>query len=197
MKLISKYFPHILLFIYVIEFIFFAFHPYDRAVWLTENLTVLPIAVILAILYYKNIKFSNTAYALMSVLIYMHTIGGHYTFALVPFDWFNDFFGFERNMYDRVAHMTVGFYSYPIIEAAIAYKVVNKSGLHIWQHLRLFQQLQQSTKYSNGDMLSELIQKLDLQYLVLKGIYGMLRKTCSWIQLAGLSGPHFISSGQK
>ena len=56
----------------------------------------------------------------------MHTIGGHYTFALVPFDWFDNFFGFERNMYDRVAHMTVGFYAYPIIEALIAYKVVNK-----------------------------------------------------------------------
>jgi putative membrane protein len=126
MKFISKYFPHLLLSTYIVEFIVFAFHPYDRAVWQTENLTVLPIALILVILYYKNIRFSNTSYALMSVLIYMHTIGGHYTFALVPFDWFNHFFGFERNMYDRVAHMTVGFYSYPIIEAAIAYKVVNK-----------------------------------------------------------------------
>ena len=29
-------------------------------------------------------------------------------------------------MYDRVAHMTVGFYAYPIIEALITYKVVNK-----------------------------------------------------------------------
>jgi putative membrane protein len=56
----------------------------------------------------------------------MHTIGGHYTFALVPFDWFDHLFGFERNMYDRVAHMTVGFYAYPMIEALITYKVVNK-----------------------------------------------------------------------
>ena len=62
----------------------------------------------------------------MSVLIFMHTWGGHYTFALVPFDWFNDLFGFERNMYDRVAHMTVGFYAYPIIESLIKYKVVNQ-----------------------------------------------------------------------
>jgi putative membrane protein len=62
----------------------------------------------------------------MSVLIYMHTIGGHYTFALVPFDWFDNLFGFERNMYDRVAHATVGFYAYPIVEALLGYKVVNK-----------------------------------------------------------------------
>lgn len=126
MKTISKYFPHLLLVAYIVEFSILAFHPYDRAVWRTENFTVLPIVVILVILYFKNIRFSNISYALMSVLIYMHTIGGHYTFALVPFDWFNHFFGFERNMYDRVAHMTVGFYAYPMIEALIKYKVVNK-----------------------------------------------------------------------
>ena len=126
MKNISKFLPHFLLGVYIIEFIVLSFNPYNRAVWLTENLTVLPIVVILAVLYYKKIRFSNISYVLMSVLIYMHTIGGHYTFALVPFDWFNDLFGFERNMYDRVAHMTVGFYSYPMVEALIRYRVVNQ-----------------------------------------------------------------------
>lgn len=126
MNYIKKYFPHALLLVYCIEFIALAINPYDRAVWLTENLTVLPIVLVLIFLYYKKVRFTNISYALMSVLIYMHTIGGHYTFALVPFDWFDNFFGFERNMYDRVAHMTVGFYAYPMIEALIAYKVVNK-----------------------------------------------------------------------
>ena len=126
MKFISKYLPHLLLIVYVFEFAALAVHPYDRAVWLTENLTVLPITLVLVILYIKGIRFSNISYVLMSVLIYMHTIGGHYTFALVPFDWFNHFFGYERNMYDRVAHATVGFYAYPMIEALITYKVVNK-----------------------------------------------------------------------
>ncbi|MFA5131759.1 MAG: DUF2238 domain-containing protein [Candidatus Paceibacterota bacterium] len=126
MSTLKKYFPHVLLFAYIVEFIVLAIHPYDRAVWLTENLTVLPIVLVLVILYYKNVRFSMVSYALMSVLIFMHTWGGHYTFALVPFDWFNNFFGFERNMYDRVAHATVGFYAYPMIEALIRYKVVNK-----------------------------------------------------------------------
>ncbi len=120
------YIPHFLLGAYVIEFLLLAISPYDRAVWLTENLTVLPIVVLLCVLYAKNIRFSNLSYILMSVLIYMHTIGGHYTFALVPFDWFNNFFGFERNMYDRVAHATVGFYAYPLIEMLLRYKVVTK-----------------------------------------------------------------------
>lgn len=46
----------------------------------------------------------------------MHTIGSHYTFERVPFDWFNNLFGFERNMYDRVAHTIIWFYAYPITE---------------------------------------------------------------------------------
>ena len=112
----KKFFPHFLLVIYIVEFIVLYFNPTDRAVWWTENMTVFPIAFVLVILYLFKIRFSNIAYLMMSILIYMHTIGGHYTFALVPFDWFNDFFGFERNMYDRVAHATVGFYAYPIIE---------------------------------------------------------------------------------
>lgn len=126
--LIKKYFPHILLVAYIIEFSILAINPYDRAVWFTENFTIVPIVAILIALYVARIRFSNTSYALMSVLIFMHTYGGHYTFALAPFDWFNNFFGFERNMYDRVAHMTVGLYAYPMIEMLIKYKVVN----HRW-----------------------------------------------------------------
>ena len=120
----KKFFPHFLLVIYIVEFIVLYFNPTDRAVWWTENMTVFPIAFVLVILYLFKIRFSNIAYLMMSILIYMHTIGGHYTFALVPFDWFNDFFGFERNMYDRVAHATVGFYAYPIIEYVIKNKIV-------------------------------------------------------------------------
>ena len=127
MKFISKYFPHILLVAYLLEFTFLAFNPHDRATWFVENFTIVPIVGILIVLYLKKVRFSNISYALMSVLIFMHTYGGHYTFALAPFDWFNDMFGFERNMYDRVAHMTVGFYAYPLIESLIRYKVVNKN----------------------------------------------------------------------
>jgi putative membrane protein len=122
----KKYFPHLLLTAYAVEFTVLTFNPADREVWFTENFTVLPIAALLVILYMRGVRFSNVSYALMSVLLYMHTIGGHYTFAEVPFDWFNNFFGFERNMYDRVAHATVGFYAYPLIEMLLKYKVVNQ-----------------------------------------------------------------------
>jgi putative membrane protein len=126
MKSSSNYFPHILLVAYVIWFSILAINPHDRAVWFTENFTIIPIVTILVIMYVCKIRFSNLSYALMSVLIFMHTYGGHFTFELAPFNWFNELFGFERNMYDRVAHMTVGFYAYPMIEMLLKYKVVNQ-----------------------------------------------------------------------
>ena len=61
----------------------------------------------------------------MAFLIIMHTIGGHYTFARVPFEWFTNLFGFERNHYDRIAHFTVGFYAYAAAYLLLAKKLVN------------------------------------------------------------------------
>lgn len=124
MAFISKYFPHLLLVAYLLEFAFLSINPYARDVWFVENMTVFIIVVALVILYARGVRFSNLAYFFMFILPFMHTIGGHYTFERVPFDWFNDLFGFERNMYDRVAHATVGLYAYPIAEYVLAKKKV-------------------------------------------------------------------------
>lgn len=116
MKNKNSKFPHILLGIYGILFLALAVNPVDRMTWFVENLTVWIILAFIVGLYLGRVRFSNTAYALMAVLVYLHTIGGHFTFAMVPFDWVTDFFGFERNHYDRIAHFSVGFYAFPIAE---------------------------------------------------------------------------------
>ncbi|MFZ1719917.1 MAG: DUF2238 domain-containing protein [Candidatus Moraniibacteriota bacterium] len=105
-----------LLGIYAVLCLVLAINPIDRTVWFAENLTAWIILAVIIFLYRQGIRFSNVAYGFMFVLIYLHTIGGHYTFALVPFDWFSDFFGFERNHYDRIAHFTVGFYAFAMAE---------------------------------------------------------------------------------
>lgn len=56
----------------------------------------------------------------------MHTIGGHYTFSRVPFDFITNLFGFSRNHYDRFAHFSVGFYAYGMAEFLLVKKVVTK-----------------------------------------------------------------------
>lgn len=105
-----------LLGIYGVEFLVLAINPIDRMTWFVENLTVWIILAVIIGLYFGKIRFSNLAYALMFVLIYLHTIGGHWTFAMVPFDFVTNLFGFSRNHFDRIAHFSVGFYAYAIAE---------------------------------------------------------------------------------
>ncbi len=112
----SKKFLSFLFVAYLILCGVLAIAPYDRATWFVENLTVWIIVGVLLLLYVRGVRFSNTAYAFMSVLIFLHTIGGHYTFERVPFDWVTNFFGFERDHFDRIAHFSVGFYAYAMAE---------------------------------------------------------------------------------
>lgn len=116
--------PATLLALYLAVFAICAIGPYDRAVWWAENLPIMLIVAIL-VAWWPRFRFSAAAYILMSVLIIMHTIGGHYTFERVPFGAVTELFGFERNHYDRVAHFSVGFYAYAIAEYLARRRLVN------------------------------------------------------------------------
>lgn len=119
--------PRMLLGAYVLLFIVCAIDPYSRAVWWAENLPIVAVAVTLVVMYARGIRASSLAYALMSVLLFMHTIGGHFTFERVPFGWVTDTFGFERNHYDRIAHFSVGFYAFGMAELLITRKLVARN----------------------------------------------------------------------
>ena len=114
----------ILLSLYIIIFIACAVNPYARDVWWAENLPIM-IIVTVVIIVSRYYTFSALSYILMSIFIYLHTIGGHFSFERVPFDFVNNLFGFERNNYDRFAHFSVGFYAYPIAEILLNRKLVN------------------------------------------------------------------------
>ena len=120
--------PLLLLAIYLIVFTLAAINPYDRAVWWAENIPSL-IVVAALVLLAPRFRFSDTSYALMSVFIILHTIGGHYTFERVPFDWVTELFGFERNHFDRLAHFSVGFYAYAIAELLMTKRLVRSRWL--------------------------------------------------------------------
>ena len=108
--------PRVLLAGYVALFIWAAINPYDRATWWAENIPIMILVGALVVLYLRGVRFTPLAYVLMAVLPYWHTVGGHYTFERVPFDWFNNMFGFERNMFDRIGHFSVGFYAFGVME---------------------------------------------------------------------------------
>lgn len=116
--------PKILLGLYLILFVLLAIEPYDRATWFVENLPVL-LAVGILVWWHKSFVFSNTAYILMWAFLCYHTIGGHWTFERVPFEYGNqllNYLNFDfllpegRNNFDRVGHFFVGVFAYPIVE---------------------------------------------------------------------------------
>lgn len=108
--------------IYSVIFIFSAYSPHSRAVWFAE---IIPALGILGVIFWASTKltFSRTAYFLMFIWLGLHTIGAKYTFSEVPFDWFNQLIGSERNNFDRIAHFSIGFYAYPIAEYFIRKKL--------------------------------------------------------------------------
>ncbi len=116
--------PLSLLALYGLVFAVCAISPYDRSVWWAENIPAMIVVASLALIS-RHFRFSNTSYVLMTVFIILHTIGGHYTFERVPFDAVSEFFGFERNHYDRVAHFSVGLYAYPIAEYLLRRRLVH------------------------------------------------------------------------
>ncbi len=111
----AHWFPHVLALVFVLFWGVLAVNPFSRAVWWAENLPVMAVFVLL-VLTFRRFRFSNTAYALMAFWLFWHTIGGHYTFANVPFGWVTESFGFERNHFDRVGHFSVGFYAFAFAE---------------------------------------------------------------------------------
>ena len=118
--------PALLLAGYVALFIWGAIGPYDRATWWAENIPIVLLVATLVVLYARGVRLSPLAYVLMAVLPYWHTVGGHYTFERVPFGWFSRAFGFERNMYDRIGHFSVGFNAFGILEYLLARRAMSR-----------------------------------------------------------------------
>ena len=116
-----KWYPHLLAIVFLIVFIALGIKPVDRDVWIVE---VIPIVITFLILAttFKKFRFSNFSYTLMSLWMFWHTVGGHYTFANVPFDFVTELFGFERNNFDRIGHFIIGFYAFSMTELVVRKK---------------------------------------------------------------------------
>jgi putative membrane protein len=91
--------------------------PHD---WLLENYLVF-IFVPIILLTGRYFKLSNFSYTLITLFMLMHVIGSHYTYAEVPFGrTLQQWFGAERNMYDRLVHFSFGLLlAYPLREVFI------------------------------------------------------------------------------
>ncbi len=112
---LSNFYPYTLALLFFAFFIALGLHPHDRVDWIAEDTPVLIIFIIF-IVTFKKFRFSNTAYVIMSVWMFLQTIGGYYTFANVPFNFITNIFDFQRNNFDRVAHFSIGLYAFGAAE---------------------------------------------------------------------------------
>jgi putative membrane protein len=90
--------------IFLFVFIWSAIGPKDRLTWLLE---VLPAVIAIIVLFTTRTKFPLTPLAYILILVHavILMIGGHYTYAEVPF---GDLFS-SRNNYDKLGHFAQGF----------------------------------------------------------------------------------------
>ena len=111
--------------VYFVIWCYLAIAPLDRADWLLENVLVLLFAIVL-LLTWKKYCLSRTSILLLSIYMSLHAIGAHYSYSNVPYDMWakqylgfsiDDYFGFERNNFDRLVHFSYGLLlAYPLRE---------------------------------------------------------------------------------
>ena len=100
--------------IYVMISVFFVFllwsisNPKEGFTCFLEIIPAITGALVLA-LTFKNFRFTNFTYFLILIHCIILFIGGHYTYAEVPFfDFIKETFHQSRNNYDKVGHFAQG-----------------------------------------------------------------------------------------
>ncbi len=108
---------HILILSYLSVWVITAIHPLDPRDWMLENILAVVFVVILSITY-RYFPLSDLSYLLIATFLILHAVGAHYTYAEVPLGyWMKDWFGFNRNHFDRVVHFSFGLLlAYPVRE---------------------------------------------------------------------------------
>jgi putative membrane protein len=87
-----------------------AYNPKYYEGWLLENYLVFLFVPLLLISFWF-FRLSKVSYTLITIFMILHVIGAHYTYSEVPFGYtLQDWFGSDRNMYDRVVHFGFGFF---------------------------------------------------------------------------------------
>ncbi len=101
--------PIIFISLFLFGFIVSAVNPKDYFTWFLEVVPAI-VGVMILMLTYKKFQFSNLVYCMILAHCYVLFIGGHYTYAEVPFfDWIKEMFHQSRNNYDKVGHFAQGF----------------------------------------------------------------------------------------
>ncbi|QOP41256.1 DUF2238 domain-containing protein [Sulfurimonas marina] len=107
-------------------------NPKDQFTWVLEVTPALIGGVVL-LLTYNSFRLTPLLYYLILAHCIVLMVGGHYTYAEVPlFDSLKDFFGTQRNDYDKIGHIFQGFVPAMVAREILLRKNVVQNGM--WLH---------------------------------------------------------------
>lgn len=117
-----------LLLIFLVTLLWSVINPKDLFTWFLEVLPAL-IGLAVILITYNRFRLTNLVYVLILVHAIILVIGGHYTYAEMPFfNWLRDTFHLARNYYDRLGHFAQGFVPAIISREILLRKSPLKSG---------------------------------------------------------------------
>ena len=95
--------------LFLIGLLLSAIQPKEYFTWFLEVLPAI-LGFFILIFTYKKFQFTNYTYFFIILHCIILFIGGHYTYAEVPFfEWIKETFEQSRNNYDKVGHFAQGF----------------------------------------------------------------------------------------
>jgi putative membrane protein len=99
----------ILLTLFLAVFVWSLIHPHDYFTWFLEVFPAI-IGIVLIIALRRRFPLTPLLLTLLTIHAIILMVGGHYTYALVPFGfWMRDVLHTARNDYDRIGHFAQGF----------------------------------------------------------------------------------------
>jgi len=101
--------------IYVLVWIIMAINPKYPSDWLLENVLVF---LIFPFIIWMDRKHNYSLLSIILLLLFasLHSLGSHYTYAEMEyFNIITQFFGFERNHFDRLVHFLFGLLVFRIL----------------------------------------------------------------------------------
>ena len=123
----------IFLLLFFTVFIWSAIKPHDYFTWFLEVLPAILALFVLAFSY-RRFKLTTLVYSLILIHCIILMIGGHYTYAQVPFfDFIKEVFNQDRNNYDKLGHFAQGF-----IPAIIAREIIIRKNIINFEAWRNF-----------------------------------------------------------
>ncbi|ORJ62557.1 DUF2238 domain-containing protein [Geothermobacter hydrogeniphilus] len=110
--------------IFIAALVWSGINPKDHFTWFLEVVPAI-IAALVLLFTYNSFRLTPLVYTLILIHSVILMIGGHYTYAEVPFfDSLKDILGWSRNNYDKLGHFAQGF-----VPALVAREIVVRKNI--------------------------------------------------------------------